>query len=121
MTNPSIKSRVTVPKTHIAAIIMAGEDVAKVPLEAHLLDVEVTMVTTATIMANRKEITNIRMGPNQRAGGVTSKDTVKRIVANASKQTPCAKVSMDGPIGLNRKPRQLEKKMNSTKFKAQLV
>ena len=40
---------------------MAVEDVAKVLLVAHPLDVEVTMVTmeTATVMANQREITSI--------------------------------------------------------------
>ena len=57
------------------------------------VDVEVTMVTmeTATVMANQREITNSKMGRNLHAGGVTSTDIVKRIVANVSKQTPRAK------------------------------
>jgi hypothetical protein len=105
----------------------AVEDVAEVPLEVHLLDVEVTMVTTATamatatVMANRREIINIKMERNLHVGGVTPMDTVRRIVANASKRTPRVKVSMDLPIGLSKRPHLLEKKMNSKKFKAQLA
>jgi len=51
------------------------------------------MVTmeTATVMANQKEITNSKMERNLHAGGVTSTDIVKKIVANVSKQTPHAK------------------------------
>ncbi len=82
----------------------------------------VTMATaTATATANRRGITNSKMVRNLRAGGATSMDTVKRIVANASKQMLLAKVSMERPTGLNKKPHQLEKKTNSKKFKEQLV
>ncbi len=72
---------------------MAVEDVAEVPLVAHLLDVEVTMVTmeTVTVMANQKETTNNKMVRNLHAGGVTSTDIARRIVANVSKPTPRAK------------------------------
>jgi len=51
------------------------------------------MVTmeTATVMANRKETTNNKMVRNLHAGGVTSTDIAKRIVANGSKPTPRAK------------------------------
>jgi len=103
------------------------EDVAEVPLEVHLLDVEVTMVTTAMatamemVTANRREIINIRMGRNLLVGGVTSTDIVNRIVANASKQTPRAKVSMDRPIGPCKRPRLLGKTKNNKKSKAQLA
>ncbi len=66
---------------------MAVEDVAEVLLVAHLLDVEVTMVTmeTATAMANQREMTNSKMVQSLHACGATSTDTVKRIVASASK------------------------------------
>jgi hypothetical protein len=103
--------------------IVAVEDVAEVPLVEHLLDVEVTMVTTvtATAMANQKEITNSKMVLNLRAGGATSMDIVKKIVASASKQMPHAKASMAQPTGLRTKPRQLERKMMKKKFKEQLV
>ncbi len=87
----SIKFKATEPKIRTVETIAAVEDVAEVPLEVHLVDVEVTMVTTvmATAMAtaNRRETTNSKMVRNLHAGGVTSTDTVKRIVANASKQT----------------------------------
>jgi len=66
---------------------VAVEDVAEVLLVAHLLDVEVTMVTmeTATVMANQRGTTNSKMARNLDAGGATFTDTVKRIKANA----PC--------------------------------
>jgi CBS domain-containing protein len=110
--------------------IAAVEDVAGVPLEVHLLDVEVTMVTTAmatateTATANQRAIINFRMVPSRLVGGVTYTDIVKKIVANASKQTPRAKVSMDRPTGPKIRPRPLEeeKKMkDNMRFKAQLA
>jgi hypothetical protein len=107
--------------------IAVVEDVVEVPREVHLLDVEVTMVTTAMATAmemvtdNRREIINIKMVRNLRVGGVTSTDIVKKIVANASKQTPHVKVSMDRPTGPSKEPHLLEMRKNSKKFKAQLV
>ena len=103
---------------------------AEVPLEVHLLDVEVTMVTTAMatatemVTANRRAIINFRMEQSRHVGGVTSTGIVKKIVANASKQTPHAKVSMDRPTGPKTRPRPLEeemKKKDSMRFKAQLA
>jgi hypothetical protein len=124
MTNPSTKFRVTELKTPPVETIVAVEDVAEVLLEGHLADVEVTMVTMATMataMANRKGTTNSRMVQNQRAGGVTSTDTVKKTAANVSRQTCRAKALMGQPIGQNKRPHQLEKKNNNRKFKEQLV
>ncbi len=103
-------------KIRTVATIVAGEDVAEVLLVAHPLDVEVTMVTMVTAMANQKETTNSKMVRNLRAGGATFTDIVKRIVANASKQMPRAKASTDQPIGLKTKLRQSEKMMMKKKF-----
>ncbi len=108
-------------KIRTVATIVAGEDVAEVPLVAHPLDVEVTMVTmvTVTAMANQKETTNSKTVRSLHAGGATFTDIVKRIVANASRQTPRAKVSMDQPIGLKTRLRQSEKMKMIKKFSEQ--
>jgi hypothetical protein len=68
---------------------VAVEDVAEVYPEAHLADVEVTMVTleTAKAMVKTKDITNSKMVPSQHAGGATSMDTVKKTAVNESRQT----------------------------------
>jgi hypothetical protein len=79
----------------------------------------VTMVTV-TAMANQKETTNSKTVRNLHAGGATFTDIVKRIVANASRQTPHAKVSMDQPTGLRTKHRQSEKMKMIKKFSEQL-
>ncbi len=57
-TNLSIKFRVTGPKIRTVETIAAVGDVAEVPLEVHLLDVEVTMVTTATATATEMVTAN---------------------------------------------------------------
>jgi len=103
--------------------IVAVGDVAEVQPEAHLADVEVTMVTmeTATAMVKAKGITNSKMVPNQRAGGATSMDTVKKTAANESKLTLHARASTVRPIGQNKKPHQSEKTKSKKKFKEQSV
>ncbi len=102
---------------------MAVEDVAEVYPEAHLADVEVTMVTmeTAMAMVKAKGITNSKMVPNQHAGGATSMDTVKKTAANESKQTLHARASTVLHIGQNRKPHQSKKTKSKKKFKEQSV
>ena len=82
-TSPSIKFKATDPKIRTAETTVAVEDVAEVLLEVHFLDVEVTMVTTAT--ANPKVITNNKMAPNRHAGGATSMVTDKKIAERESK------------------------------------
>jgi hypothetical protein len=79
----SLKFKAPDPKIRTAVTTVAVEDVAEVLLEVHLLDVEVTMVTTVT--ANPKVITNNKMAPNQHAGGATSMVTDKKIAARESK------------------------------------
>jgi len=101
-----IKFKATGPKIRTVETIAAVVDVAEVPLEVHLVDVEVTMVTTATATANQRGTTNSKMVRNQHAGGATSMDTVKKTAANESRPTLHAKASMDRPTGLNRKPHQ---------------
>jgi len=106
---------VTGPKIHIAAIIEAMEVEAEVHLEEHHPDREDTME------AHPKATINFKTVPNQPAGGATSTDIVKRTVAKESRQMRHAKVSMDRPTGLNKRPHQLEKVKISRKFKEQLV
>jgi len=83
---------------------VAVEDVAEVPHEVHLLDVEVTMVTTvtATPTANPKGTTNNKMAPNQHAGGATSMVTDKKIAGKESKLKLRARGSTEQLIGRNK-------------------
>jgi hypothetical protein len=109
-------------KIRTAVTTVAVEDVAEVLLEVHLLDVEVTMVTTVTATANPKVITNNKMAPNQHAGGATSMVTDKKIAARESRPKLHARGSMEQPIGRNKNNLQSEKKEKMIKkCKEQLV